>query len=186
LVNKSEKLLRAIRLLDVRNDKPHTFTIHSRGLRPDQQTLSCSQSFDVTIREAYAALGLDASSTTPDEARSRFRELIRSNHPGGKPSHEQARANETTRITVEACTLLRTQGFPRVMARADASGLRHERQTAAEPESADPLAWVDVVLRESTCSYLVGVVSLAFGVRFALGAWAMGWQIMRRDVRNFK
>jgi hypothetical protein len=140
----------------------------------------------VTIGQAYDTLGLDASSTTPDEARSRFRELIRSNHPDGKPSHEQARANETTRVIVEACSLLRTQGFPRVMARADARGLRYERQTAAEPLSADPLAWVDEVLRESVRSYLVGVVSLAFGVRFALGAWTMGWQILRHDVRNFK
>jgi len=74
------------------------------------QTLSCFDSFEVTIGQAYDTLGLDASSTTPDQARSRFRDLIRSNHPDGKPSHEQARANETTCVTVEACTLLRTKG----------------------------------------------------------------------------
>src|SRR5450631_3811834 len=81
------------------------------------QTLSCFGSFAVTIGQAYDTLGLDASSTTPDEARSRFRDLIRSNHPDGKPSHEEALANETTRVIVEACTLLRTNGFPRLMTR---------------------------------------------------------------------
>jgi hypothetical protein len=139
----------------------------------------------VTIGEAYATLGLDASSTTPDEARSRFRDLIRSSHPDGLPSHEQARANETTRVIVEACTLLRTEGFPRV-ARADASGLRYERQAAAEPGSVDPLSWVDEIWRQSVRSYLVGVVSLAFGVRFALSAWPMGPENMRGDRRGFK
>jgi hypothetical protein len=148
--------------------------------------LPCSRGFQVTIREAYATLGLDASSTTPDEARSRFRELIRSNHPDGKPSHQQARANETTRVIVEACTLLRMQGFPREIAGAEARGLRYERQAVSEPESADPLAWVDDVLRESLRSYLAGVVSLAFGVRIALGAWTIGYQMMRRDVGNSK
>ncbi len=140
----------------------------------------------MTVREAYAALGLDASSTTPDQARSRFRELIRSNHPDGKPSHQQARANETTRVIVEACSLLRMQGFPRVIGQPTVGGFRYERQAVGEPPSADPLAWVDEVLRESIRSHLVGVVSLALAVRFALGVWAIGWQIMRRDGRNFK
>jgi hypothetical protein len=114
----------------------------------DHQTLSRSRSSDVTIGQAYDTLGLDASSTTPDEARSRFRDLIRSNHPDGKPSHEQARANETTRVIVEACTLLRTKGFPRLMApnrAADLSAPRYERSATEEPESTDPLAWLDEV-----------------------------------------
>jgi hypothetical protein len=146
----------------------------------DRSTLSRS-SFDVTIGQAYDTLGLDASSTTPDEARSRFRELIRSNHPDGKPSHEQARANETTRVIVEACTLLRTRGFPLVVVcgpTATASGSRYERQAAPEPESADPLAWLDDVWGECVRSNLVCVMSPAFGVRFALGAWTMGWETM--------
>jgi hypothetical protein len=143
----------------------------------------------VTIGQAYDTLGLDASSTTPDEARSRFRDLIRSNHPDGKPSHEQARANETTRVIVEACTLLRTKGFPRLMARnrtADLSAPRYERSAAVEPESADPLAWLDEVWRECVCSNLVCLLSPAFGVRLALDAWTMGWAIMWGDLRKFK
>jgi hypothetical protein len=147
----------------------------------DHQTLSRSRSFDVTIGQAYDTLGLDASSTTPDEARSRFRDLIRSNHPDGKPSHEQARANETTRVIVEACTLLRTKGFPRLVARngaADLSAPRYERSVAVEPQSADPLAWLDEVWRECVCSNLVCLVSPAFGVRFALDAWTMGWAFL--------
>jgi hypothetical protein len=138
----------------------------------------------VTIGQAYDTLGLDASSTTPDEARSRFRDLIRSNHPDGKPSHEQARANEMTRVIVEACTLLRTKGFPRLMARnraADLSAPRYERSAAVEPESADPLAWLDEVWRECACSNLVCLVSPAFGVRSALDAWTKGWALMWGD-----
>jgi hypothetical protein len=143
----------------------------------------------VTIGQAYDTLGLDASSTTPDEARSRFRDLIRSNHPDGKPSQEQVRANETTRVIVEACTLLRTKGFPRLVARngaADLGALRYERSAAVEPQSADPLAWLDEVWRECVCSNLVCLVSPAFGVRFALDAWTMGWAIMWGDLRIFK
>jgi hypothetical protein len=143
----------------------------------------------MTIREAYATLGLDASMTTPNQARLRFRELIRSNHPDGKPPHEQLRANEMTRTIVDACALLRAQGFPQVTARADADELRYERyerQAVAEPASADPLAWVDDALRESVRNYLFGMVSLTFGVQFMLGAWTMGFRIMRRDVRGFK
>jgi hypothetical protein len=103
------------------------------------QTFSRSRRFDVTIPQAYSVLGLDASSTL-DEVRFRFHELIRSNHPDGKPSCEQAWANETTRAIVEACTLLRAQRFPRGTAEshsATASELRNRRQTAAEPQSAD-------------------------------------------------
>ena len=143
----------------------------------------------MTIRQAYDTLGLDASSTTPDEARSRFRDLIRSNHPDGKLSHEQAQANETTRVIVEACTLLRTQGFPRLMARnraGDLSAPRYERSAAVEPQSADPLAWLDEVWRECVSSNLICLVSPAFGVRFALGAWTMGWEIVWGDRRKFK
>jgi DnaJ domain len=153
----------------------------------DHQTLSRSRSFDVTIGQAYDTLGLDASSTS-DEARSRFRELMRSNHPDGKPSHEQERANETTRVIVEACTLLRTKGFPLVVVcngTAEASGSRYERQAAAEPESADRLAWLDV-WRECVCSNLVCVMSPAFGVRFALGAWTMGWETVFGNRSKFK
>jgi hypothetical protein len=135
---------------------------------------------DVTIRDAYSVLGLDASST-PDEVRLRFRELIRSNHPDGKPSYEQARASETTRAIVEACALLRTQGFPRVVTgscSAAAGGLRYRRQTPAEPHSADLFAWIDELWRECVCSNLVCVASPVFGVRLTLGGWAMVWEIM--------
>jgi hypothetical protein len=105
----------------------------------------------VTIGEAYGLLGLDASSTTPDEAQGRFRDLIRANHPDGKPSREQARANETTRAIVEAYNLLRNEGFPR-LAKAETTGSHYERQAAAPQQSADPLAWVDEVWRESVRS----------------------------------
>ena len=135
---------------------------------------------DVTIREAYSVLGLEASSTA-DEVRLRFRELIRSNHPDGKPSYEQARANETTRAIVEACIVLRTQGFPRVVAGSrdtSASGLRCRQQTPAEPHSADIFVWFDELWRECVSSNLVCVVSPAFGVRLTLGAWATVWEIM--------
>jgi hypothetical protein len=121
----------------------------------------------VTIQQAYATLGLDASSTTPDQAHSRFRDLIRSNHPDARPFHEQARASETTRDIVEACTLLRSKGFPRVMA-----------CKGAEPQSADALAWLDELWCDSVRSNLVFVMSGAFGVRFVLGACAMGCDIM--------
>jgi hypothetical protein len=142
----------------------------------------------VTVPQAYATLGLDASSTAPDEARSRFRDLIRLNHPDGKPSHEQARANETTCAIVEACTLLRAEGFPRVTARnstADASGLRNEPPAPAEPKSADPFAWLDEMQRDCVCT-IVCVVSPAFGLRFALRAWTTAWEIMWAQPRKFK
>jgi hypothetical protein len=151
-----------------------------RALRDHHEALSRSRGL-VTIQQAYSVLGLDASSTTPDEVRLRFRELVRSNHPDGKPSYEQARANETTRLIVEACTLLRTQGFPRGMARsrsAAASGLRYQRQAAAEPQSADLFVWIDELWRECVCGDLVCVVSPAFGVRLTLGSWTLGWEIM--------
>ena len=142
----------------------------------------------MTIRQAYDTLGLDASSTTPDEVRLRFRDLIRSNHPDGKPTHEQARANETILVIVEACTLLRTKGFPLEMVcngTVDASRLRYERPVAAE-ESAEPFAWVDELWRACVRSNLVCVVSPAFGVRFALDAWTMGWETMWGKRRAFK
>jgi hypothetical protein len=138
----------------------------------------------VTAREAYAALGLDASATTPDQARSRFRELVRAHHPDGKPSHEQAGANEATRTLIEACTLLRTQGFPRITSYANAGALRYECQAVAEPASADPLAWLDDAMRESIRTYLVGVMTLTFGVQFMFGAWTMGRRAARRDGRD--
>ncbi|MGD0471849.1 MAG: hypothetical protein ABSB70_01365 [Candidatus Velthaea sp.] len=140
----------------------------------------------MTIAEAYGALGLDASKATPDQVRSRFRELIRLNHPDGKPANERAHANEVTRVIVEACKLLRVEGVPRITACTQAGGLRYERQAVAEPACADPLAWVDDVLRESLRGYLVGVVSLAFSFQFVLGTWAMGYRIMRNDTRSFK
>ena len=142
----------------------------------------------MTVQQAYATLGLDASSTAPDEVRSRFRDLIRLNHPDGKPSHEQARANETTCAIVEACALLRLEGFPRVTARdwtADASGLRYEPPSPAEPESAGPFAWLDEMQRECVRS-IVCIVSPAFGVRFALGAWTTAWGIIWAQPRKFK
>jgi hypothetical protein len=133
----------------------------------------------MTVREAYAALGLDPSLTTPNDVRSRFRELIRANHPDGKLSHEQADANEATRVIVEACMLLRRQGIPRITAGVAGGGL-YERQAVAEGSSADPLAWVDDLLRESLRGYLVGVMSLTFGVQYLLTAWTFGYRIMRR------
>ncbi len=141
----------------------------------------------MTVRQAYATLGLDASST-PDEARSRFRDLIRLNHPDGKPSHEQARANETTCSIIEACTVLRAEEFSRTTARnwtADASGRRDEPPAEAEPESADPFAWLDEMQRECVRS-MVCVMSPAFGVRLALGAWTMAWEIMLAQPSKFK
>jgi hypothetical protein len=134
----------------------------------------------MTVREAYAALGLDPSSTTPPDVRSRFRELIHSNHPDGKPSHEQAEANEATRVIVEACTLLRRQGIPRITAGAAGAAFHYEKQAVAEAASADPLAWVDEVLRESLRGYVAGVMSLTFGVHYLLSAWTFGYRIMRR------
>jgi hypothetical protein len=106
----------------------------------------------VTIGEAYALLGLDVSSAIPDEVRERFRVLIRANHPDGKPSHQQALANETTRAIVEAYTLLCNEGFPRLLGSkraVDATGPRYKRHAASQAESTDPLAWVDEVWRES-------------------------------------
>jgi hypothetical protein len=132
--------------------------------------------FDVTIRQAYATLGLDASSTTPDQLRSRFRTLIRLNHPDGKPSQEQVRANETTCAIVEACGLLRARGFAGVTA-------RNSRADAGGP---DPFAWFDEMQREYVRSSLLYVVSPAFAVRFALGAWTMGWEIMWAGPRKVK
>jgi hypothetical protein len=140
----------------------------------NHQTLS--RGLDVTIRQAYSVLGLDPASTTPIEVRLRFRELIRTHHPDGKLSNEQAQANETTRLIIEACSLLRTQGFPRGMARsrsAAASGLRYQRQATAEPqsaESADRFAWIDELWRECVCGNLVCVVAPAFSLRLTLGA----------------
>jgi hypothetical protein len=132
-------------------------------------------------------LGLDPASTTHNEVRLRFRELIRSHHPDGKLSYEQARANETTRLIIEACSLLRPQGFPREMARsrsAAASGLRSQRQAAVEPQSADLFAWIDDLWREGVCGNLVCFVTPAFTVRLTLGAWALGWKILWGD-RSF-
>jgi len=134
----------------------------------------------MTVREAYGALGLDPSATTPHDVRLRFRELIRSNHPDAKPAYEQAEANEATRVIVEACTLLRRQGIPLIAAVPGGDGLRYERQAVAESASADPLAWVDDVLRESLRGYLIGVMSLTFGVQYLLTAWTFGYRIMRR------
>jgi hypothetical protein len=135
----------------------------------------------MTIGQAYGTLGLDASSTTPDEARSRFRDLIRLHHPDGKPSGEQALANEATRVIVEACTLLRMTGFPRPAtgsSGAETSGPRYERATVSEPQSADPVAWVDDVWRECIRGNLGDIASPAFTVRCALGAWTVGWQFI--------
>jgi hypothetical protein len=123
----------------------------------------------VTVEQAYGTLGLDASSTTPDAARSRFRELIRLHHPDGKPSFEQARANESTRVIVEACALLRMRGFP---------GTAVVNGAASVTEPADPLAWVDDFWRECAHGNLGYIASPAFTVRCAFGAWAMCWQLI--------
>jgi hypothetical protein len=132
-------------------------------------------------------LGLDPASTKPDEIPLRFRELIRLHHPDGKLSCEQAQANETTRQIIEACSLLRTQGFPCGMAPSRgpaASGLRYQRPSAAEAQSADLFAWIDELWRECVCGNLVCVVAPAFSVRLTLGAWALGWKILLGD-RSF-
>jgi hypothetical protein len=132
-------------------------------------------------------LGLHPASATPDDVRLRFRELIRSHHPDGKLSYEQAQATETTRLIIEACNLLRTQGFPRGMARsrsAAASGLRHQRETADEPQSTDVFAWIDELWREGVCGNLICGIAPAFSVRLTLGVWAMGWKIVWGD-RSF-
>ena len=107
-------------------------------------------------------------------------QLIRANHPDGKLSHEQADANEATRVIVEACTLLRRQGIPRITAGVSGGGFRYERQAVAEGASADPLGWVDDLLRESLRGYLIGVMSLTFGVQYLLTAWTFGYRMMRR------
>ncbi len=105
----------------------------------------------MTIAEAYGALGLDAFTTTPEQVRIRFRDLIRANHPDKKPSHEEAQANEATRTIVEAYTLLREDGFPRATThrRNYTAGTKAHYERQAAPESADPLAWLDDVWRES-------------------------------------
>jgi hypothetical protein len=135
----------------------------------------------VTIRQAYSVLGLDPSTTTPDEIRLRFRELVRSNHPDGKPSHEQAQANERTRAIVEACSFLRAQGLLRETTRprsAAPGGLSWRQATTAEPLIADIFGWIDELWRECLGANLGYVVSPLFGVRLALAAWEMGCEIM--------
>jgi hypothetical protein len=101
------------------------------------------------------------------------------------PRTSERTRTKPTRVIVEACKLLRVEGVPRITACTQAGGLRYERQAVAEPASADPLAWIDDVLRESLRGYLVGVVSLAFSFQFVLGAWTMGYRIMRSDTRSF-
>jgi hypothetical protein len=157
-----------------------------RGIVDDESPSSLV--VDVTISEAYATLGLDASSTTPDEARSRFRDLIRSNHPDGKPSHEHAQANDTTRVIVEACVVLRAAGFLHVMAgnrTADAGGRRNER-TTDEAHSSELYAWLDELWRECFRGNLICFAPPLFSIRFSLEAWTMGWEIMSCDPTRFK
>ncbi len=108
----------------------------------------------MTIRQAYAALGLDGTSAAPGDVRVRFRDLVRAHHPDRAPPGEQERANETTRLLVEAYSVLRRSGYPRVP-RASREGtaageaVLDEPQPPVEVGAADPLAWVDEVWRES-------------------------------------
>jgi hypothetical protein len=143
--------------------------------------VSHARVFAVTIRQAYSVLGLDASSTTPDEIRLRFRELIRLNHPDGRPSHEQAGANERTRAIVEACSLLRTQELLRETSARRSSadaGFRRRAETSQEPTFAEVFGWIDELWRECLSGNLVYAASPAFGLRVTLGAWAIGWELM--------
>lgn len=141
----------------------------------------------MTIRQAYSVLGLDPLSTSSDEIRLRFRELVRSNHPDGKPSHEQAQANERTRAIVEACSFLRAQGVLREATRprgAAAGGVRWRQETTAEPLIADIFGWVDELWRECVGANMAYVVSPLFGVRLTLAAWAASCEFMRGTGSN--
>ncbi len=135
----------------------------------------------MTIAQAYATLGLDAFSVTPDTARSRFRYLIRSNHPDGKPPHEQALANEKTLAIIEACVLLRKSGFlgAGMCGRAgvvDRFGA--ERMAASGPQLADPLEWLDDVWRECVRGNVTAFASPLMSVALVWSAWATGWPFM--------
>ncbi len=142
----------------------------------------------MTIPEAYATLGLDASSTSPDEARSRFRELIRSNHPDGRPSHEQAQANEVTRVIVEACVVLRAAGFLRVTAGRSCadSGARYEKRVSDGANSAELHAWADELWRQCAGAQLIWFTSSLCCIGFSLNTLTMGWEIMSRNPTRFK
>jgi hypothetical protein len=117
----------------------------------------------MTIHQAYLTLGLDASATS-EEVGCRFRTLVRASHPDGKPSHEEALANEKTRILVEACFLIRAK-------KLDNIGALGSYQDA----SVDSFAWIDEAWRECIDTSFVCVVSPVFGLRMMLGAWSMGW-----------
>ena len=140
----------------------------------------------MTIGQAYATLGLDASSATPDAARTRFRDLIRSNHPDGKPTHEQALANEKTRTLIEACTLLRLNGFlsSACGGRGQVGSSRLGRVPATGREPVDPFAWLDDVWRECVRGNVAGLASPLVSVGLVWHAWAVGCALLYGRRRN--
>lgn len=83
----------------------------------------------MTIADAYKVLGLDPSRTTREEARARFHDLIRANHPDRKPSHERPRANEVTLRIIEAYGRLQ-DADSESLARGSRSKRKHSRSAA--------------------------------------------------------
>lgn len=67
----------------------------------------------MTVSEAYHALGLDPSASTPQDVRSRFKRLILSSHPDVFADADKFSANETTIRLIDAYETLKTAGFPR-------------------------------------------------------------------------
>jgi hypothetical protein len=117
----------------------------------------------MTTLQAYSVLGLELSAT-PDEIRLRFWDLMRSNHPDVKPSHEQILANEKTLIIIQACRSIQAQNMkPSLSYR-----YRDHRLS-------DSFTWIDEVWNECID---MSLVCPAFGIRMMFGAWAMGWNFM--------
>ncbi len=131
----------------------------------------------MTVREAYKTLGLDPTSATPEDARTRFRALIRAHHPDGKPADDQARANELTRTIIEACAVLRAHGMLRVggaPARAAASAASG---TAAGRDGGldDSFGWIDDLFREFARGNAMSVMWPAVGMLVSFDVWMAGW-----------
>jgi DnaJ domain len=107
----------------------------------------------MTVVEAYRVLGLDGTRASADEVRARFRDLLFANHPDRAPLDRQARANEATRMLVEAYAYLRERGHPRVHERLEAVDVvpesSYEPQETPEEAPDDPFAWVEELWRES-------------------------------------
>jgi hypothetical protein len=69
----------------------------------------------VNLYTAYETLGFDSSRSSPDAVRSAFRALILKNHPDVfQEASDKVRANERTRLIVEAFQALKAAGFPRL------------------------------------------------------------------------